>query len=326
MTDVAVSLGSGESVLERRAEAERLADEVAGIESNHARIGEDASRASTEADTAASLVEAARAEESRASGARRSAEDAERLAARQLEAMVRESAWQDAQAERLGTELERVRTLAEGLRDEPPSTDDDATGGQGAPDGAAITAWEARAADLRARRDRLAENARSSEATRREAEHRRARAEASAQLAEERMARADHDLELLGDRERALTEARDALRDEIASTTERELAARAALAATRAADAADRERLALAEQEAAAARDRLRTADERLRTADHADLEARLGLDGLREGVIAELAGLGPLGISRLYAAAGVEAGARTVSAMTVDDELGRIG
>ena len=71
------------------------------------------------------------------------------------------------------------------------------------------------------------------------------------------------------------------------------------LAVIRAADAVDRERLALAERDAVAARDRLRAAEERLRPADHADLEARLGLDALREGVIAELAGLGSLGISR---------------------------
>ncbi|MGZ8513427.1 MAG: chromosome segregation protein SMC [Candidatus Limnocylindrales bacterium] len=325
VTDVAVSFGSGESVLDRRAEAERLAAEVAELESDHARISDDASHAASEADVASSRVETARAEESRASGARRSAEDAERLSARQLEAVIRESAWHDAQAERLGGELERARMLAATLRDEAPAATggDDAPGGPLVTDGAAIAAWESRAADLRARRDRLAEDARSSETTRREAEHRRARAEASAQLAEERMARADRDLAALGDRERALTEARDALRGEIAATAEHELAARAALATTRAADAADRERLALAEHEAAAARDRLRTADERLRTADHADLEARLGLDALRESVIAELAGLGPLGISSLHAAAGIVAGTPSWSSAPVDVESG---
>ncbi len=203
-----------------------------------------------------------------------------------------------------------------------------ADGGLGAvanaPDGEAIATWESRTADLRARRDRLAENARTGEMARRDAEQRRTRADASAQLAEERMARAERDLAAIGDRERVLAGARDELRDEIASSAEREMAAREALAAMRAADAADRERLALAEQEAAAARDRLRAADERLRTADHADLEARLGLDALREGVLAELAGLGPMGISRLHAAAGMGATSRLATTESVDDEPGQ--
>ena len=324
VTDVAVSFGSAESILERRAEASRLTDELAGLEADVATAREDAGRTAAEAGGASSAVESARAEESRSSALRRSAEEAERVSARQLEAVARESAWHDAQAERLMAELDRASAAAAALDADttPAGADGDAGGGPAAPDGAAIAAWESRAAELRARRDRIAEEARSSDAARREAEHRRARAEASAQLAEERMARADRDLVALGDRERTLTEARDALRDEIASSAAREQAAREALVATRAADASDRERLALAEHEAAAARDRLRAADERLRTADHADLEARLGLDALREGVIAELAGLGPLGISRLGALAGIDAAPRPPYPAT-DDEAG---
>jgi hypothetical protein len=55
-----------------------------------------------------------------------------------------------------------------------------------------------------------------------------------------------------------------------------------------------------------AARDRLRAADERLRAADRADLEARLGRDALREQLLVELAGLGELGLRRLIAEASV--------------------
>jgi chromosome segregation protein len=264
-----------------------------------------------EASVAATRVEAARAEERLAAAARRSAEEAERVAGRQLEAAVRESAWHDAQTERLADELERARALAgsfDGETDPAPS--------EGVPregtahlNAQAVAAWESRAADLRARRDRLVEAVRARDAIRRAAEQGRARAEAAAQLAEERMTRADRELVAISERERVLGEARDTLRDEIAETAERESAARQALAETRAADAADRERLARAEAEAAASRDRLRAADEQLRTADRADLEARLGLDALREGVIAELAGLGPLGISRLRAAGSAAGG-----------------
>ncbi len=325
VTDVGVRFGSGESVLERRAEAARLAGEVAELVAEMERGREAARLAGTEADGASSRVEAARAEESRSTGSRRSAEEAERLVARQLEAVVRESAWHEAQAERLSAELERARDMAATLSGQTSADAPGADPGTGpvTPDGAAIAVWESRAADLRARRDRLAEDVRSSEASRREAEHRRARAEASAQLAEERVARADRDLAALGDRERAQAEAIDALREEIASTAERELAAREALSATRAADAVDRERLTTAEQDAGDARNRLRVADERLREADHADLEARLGLDALREGAIAELAGIGPLGISRLHAVAGIEAELRPPSAPSSVEEAG---
>ncbi len=165
-----------------------------------------------------------------------------------------------------------------------------------------IAAWEARAAEMRARRDRLAEEAATGDATRREAEHRRARAEAAALLADERIGRAERDLLALGRRERALAEERDALRTDLAVTAEREAASRRALDEVHAADVADRDRLTIAEREASSARERLRAADARLRAADHVDLEARLGVDALREGAVVELAGLGELAVERLRA------------------------
>ena len=72
------------------------------------------------------------------------------------------------------------------------------------------------------------------------------------------------------------------------------------LLALHAADAADRSRLAEAERAASGARERLRSADDRSRAADHAELEARLGLESLREGVLVELAGLGEFGAASL--------------------------
>ncbi|MBI3747542.1 MAG: AAA family ATPase, partial [Chloroflexi bacterium] len=107
VSDLCVRLGAADSLLERRAEAERMTGEVARLEGEYARYAEDAAEALSGATSAAARVEAARVEESRASGARRAAEDAERLAGRQLEAVVRESAWHDAQTERLAAELER---------------------------------------------------------------------------------------------------------------------------------------------------------------------------------------------------------------------------
>jgi chromosome segregation protein len=48
------------------------------------------------------------------------------------------------------------------------------------------------------------------------------------------------------------------------------------------------------------ARDRLRACQERVRAAEVAELEARLALDAIREGVLVELAGLGDLGLRLL--------------------------
>jgi chromosome segregation protein len=309
VSDLGVTFGAVESVLERRAEAARLAGDVAALEAGLADLRGAAVRLAADARTAAEAVEAARTEESRAGGARRAAEEAERLSARQLETVVREASWHEAQAERLAAELERARLAV------LPEAEEDTTDGRAssadtdptdtASDGAALAAWEARAAALRARRDRLAEESGAREAARRDAENGRARAEASTLIAEERMARADRDVTAMGDRERALTLERDVLRAELAAAVAREAAARKALADLEAADADDRARLAAVEREASAARERLRTVDARLRATDHLALEARLGLEALHEGVVVDLAGLGALAMRRLAGLAG---------------------
>ena len=269
------------------------------------------------AKATADAVEAARAEESRTESARRAAEEAERLVARRLETVVREASWHEAQSERLAAELGRARAAVAVLdADGPEATEGtDETRPDDPETGTAIVAWEARAAELRARRDRLAEEASARDATRRDAENQRVRAEASTALAEQRMARADADVATLSERERALAEERDALRGEIAATAARETAAREALAEIDSADAADRDRLGRAERDAAIARERLRTTDARLRGVDHIELEARLGLDALHEAVVVELAGLGEFGIAGLEAAAGVRPGSARMAA-----------
>jgi chromosome segregation protein len=340
VTDLAVALGAPESVLERRAEVVRLLAQAETLEGDLAIAREAAAAAAREAGDAAAGVEAARADEIRSSAARRAAEEAERLAARQLETVARESAWHEAQARRLAVDHGRARAAAATL--EPATNDGNSDGMPAPPDaagadveaadaagGSGLAAWEARAIELRARRDRLSEDLAERDAAGRDAEHRRARAEASLTMAEERLARAERELASLLDRERELHEERDTVRDEIAVATARETAAREALAAVRAADAADRERLGQAEGAASAARERLRLADDRLRAADHADLEARLGLDALREGIIAELAGLGEPAFRHLRTAAGhddgssIAASEASADASITDDDAG---
>src|SRR5665811_2596185 len=61
-----------------------------------------------------------------------------------------------------------------------------------------------------------------------------------------------------------------------------------------------RTRLAEAETAAGQSRERLRACQERVRGVEVAELEARLGLDAIREQVLVDLAGLGDLGIRLL--------------------------
>jgi chromosome segregation protein len=312
VSELAIRLGRGDAPLERRAEADRLR-----AETDRLRAEDEAARAAraegeAAATSAREAVAAASAEESRRLADRRRAEEAERSAARDLEAVAREGAWHAAQIERLASEVERTRAALAVL--EPGGLWDGSGGGAGrddpeapAPDEAgAIATWESRATELRTRRDRLAEESAANDAARREVETRRARAEASVQIDEARIAGIGRELGRLGEREATIGEERHLVERDLAEATERERRLADALGELRAADAQARERLAAAERAAIQARDRLRTADDRLRAADRSDLEARLGRDSLREQLLVELAGLGELGRRHLEEEAGV--------------------
>jgi chromosome segregation protein len=295
--DTGLALGTTDPVLDRRAEHARLSAELERAESELGELRTAASHADDVAARARNAIDEARAEESRRAAERRRAEDAERAALREHEAVAREAAWHEAQVARLEGELSRLR---EATVDEPPANDAAPDDAPSDGDRAAMTAWETRAAELRDRRDRLAARLASHDSARRDAEHARARAEAAVAIAEERRARTDRESAALTERETTLRSELDGLRSEIAVATTREREAREALLALHAADAADRSRLAEAERAASAARERLRAADDRARAADHAEVEARLGLESLRESVLVELAGLGDLGLAGL--------------------------
>jgi chromosome segregation protein len=303
--DVGITLGAADTVLERRAEHARLEADLQRAEADLAALQRAVMLSAAAAADARAALDGARTDEARVTADRRRAEEAERAVARESEAIAREAAWHEAQRRRMDGELARLREAV------------DATTAAGAPAGAvagatdvgatddardAVTAWETRSAELRDRRDRLAARLATHDATRLDAEHRRARADAAATLTEERVARAERELSALAEREANSTAQRDALRAELAATTAAESNAREALTVLRAADDADRTRLSQAEHAAAGAREHLRTVDERLRAADHAELEGRLGLESLREGVLVELAGMGRLGLASLGA------------------------
>jgi chromosome segregation protein len=297
VTDRTVRLGAGDGTLERRAEKDKLAAEVVRLETELGEIERVAGEAARAADAARAEVERLRAVEADTVGARRRAEEAERLAARAHEAHLRETGWHEAQAARLDAEAARARTALAELDGEARTE----AGSDAQPaDGAATAAWESRITEIRARRDRLAAQVSAVDAQRREAEGRHARAQAALAMDEERIGRAEREAAALAERERTLQTERERLTTELAAAVSRENAARAAVEEVRAADAADRDRLATAERAASAARERLRSADERLRAADHAHLEARLALDGLREQLLVELASLGEPGLARL--------------------------
>ena len=295
--DTGLALGAPDSVLDRRAEHTRLSADLERAEAELGELRTVAATAETTAAQARTASNATRSEEGRLAAERRRAEELERAALREHEAVAREAAWHEAQVARLDGELARLREAA---ADEPPP--DDATPADAPREGdrAAMTAWEARAGELRERRDRLAARLATHDATRRDAEHARTRAEAAVANAEERIARADRESATLTERETTIRSELDGLRSDIAAATTRERAAREALLALHAADAADRSRLTEAERAASAARERLRSADERARAADHGEVEARLGLESLRESVLVELAGLGDLGLTSL--------------------------
>jgi chromosome segregation protein len=307
-----VSFGRPDGVLERRAEVELLAEQVGAASSSAGAACAAADARAEEAAAAKAALERARAAETETAGLRRRAEEAERAAGRASEAATREAAWLAAQVERLETDAGRLREGLAALEaastpiptprgGAAETTEDQPTGPADPGDAAAaIQAWETRVAELRASRDRLASHLAEEEARRRDAESARTRAEAGVAMGEERSARAERDLAALSDRERALLAEREELTGELADAVAREEASRAALDEVRQADAEDRRRLAAAEAAAAFARDGLRVAEERLRGAEVADLEARLGLDAIREQLLVELAGLGGLGLHAL--------------------------
>ncbi len=302
---LAVRLGRGDAVLERRADAERLTREFGALETDAHGSEVALTAATAEASAARGDLERARSAEAAASHERRRVEEIERTAGRELEASVREAEWLVAQLARQSTEGDRTRASLAAL--EASTAPGPSGGGASGPEREALAAWELRVEELRIRRDRLAADAGSVEATRREAEARRARAEATVAMLDARRADAERDMVTMAERERVAIGEQQTVADALAVASAREVAAREALESLLADDRAERTRLADAERAAVSARERLRVADERARTSDVAAMEARMALDSLREQVLVELAGLGELGIRHLAHASGID-------------------
>ncbi|MGZ8501776.1 MAG: hypothetical protein ACXWW6_02860, partial [Candidatus Limnocylindrales bacterium] len=302
---IAIALGRAEGPLERRAELDRLEGELATAQAEASERGRASGEADAAAGTARLALDVARASEAEAAATRRAADEAERAAGRAAENAAREAAWQVSQAERAEGEATRLREAVASL--------EAAAAGRsagleavmaGQEDRSALAVWEARAGDLRARRDRVAVQLASAEAVRRDLEAGVARALAAAAYDEQRIARAEADERALAERETAALAEREQVAVELAAAAARAAAALAVLDDLRSAEVADREQLRAAEATATGARERLRAADDRVRSAEVAEVEGRLGLDAIREQVLVELAGIGPVGVRALRAAA----------------------
>ena len=300
-----VSMGRAESLLERRAEVERLAEEVSGLAADAAAATAEATEAAKAAATARAALESAREAERRASAAHREAEESERRATRALETIAREAAWRSSQASRLEADRDRLRESVKQAAAAAEAADvaaarDAAAAAPKNDRATALREWEARVASLRVRRDQLAAEEATLEATRRDAEARRARAAAAANLDQERITSLERQTADLVKREQEIESGRESLGEELAAAGLREAAVRLELEELRADAAVARTRLADAETAAGQSRERLRACQERVRGVEVAELEARLGLDAIREQVLVELAGLGDLGIRLL--------------------------
>ncbi len=216
-----VRLGIADAPLERRAEAEAVRRDLEAAEAERVDADGRLAHAHAAAEAARAADAEARAAEGDAASRVRSTEEAERRATRDAEQAAREAGWaasrlaviaaeRAALADRLG-----ALTRPDGAAGTAPASEvNRATEADGVPvdAGGARAAWEARAADLRVRRDRLAADRAELDARRRAAEGRRARAEAAAMLAEERIARADAEAAALAVRDEALVALRGVAR------------------------------------------------------------------------------------------------------------------
>ena len=302
---VTIALGRVDGTLERRAEEDQLRAEVARVEVEAALASAESSEAASALALARAALEQARAAELQAAGVRRRGEDHERLCGREAEAAAREAAWHVAQATHLEAEASRARAHLDELSaaaavEAERDAAGDAAGPDDSPVSASLDALERSVVEERSRHDRLVAELGEHDRLRRDGDVRRAGARAALAQASARVTRTDAGAARLADRRRAQEAERDRLAVALADAGEAETQARAELERLAVADEAQRRDLADAEASAVRERERLRAAEDRSRSSETADLQARLELDLIREQVLVELAGLGEHGLSGL--------------------------
>jgi len=302
--EVVAQLGVADATADARAELERARLDLREAEAAHAAAATTARAAAEAVAGHRTALEASRTRESDALTAQRRAEEADRAAAARLDGAARETAWLDAQLERLSGEVERLRALVARLEpapDEPGAAD--ATPADARVPGRAVQD-RARIAAAREARDRLAALVAEAASRRSQAERQRAGADASLALGRTRLAALDAAALELAEREARLDADRASVERELVAAEGAERDARARLEDHFRRDAADRARLTEAEAEATTARERVSAAQLGAQAAERETLEARLGIEAVREQLLVELTGLGAIGLRHLGVAA----------------------
>ena len=310
--DVVVRLGRAERRVDPRAELETLRLELVEAESAAIAATAAAADAAATVEQRRDSLAAARTAEGDGITALRRAEERERTTTAAADGAIRDAAWLTAQVERLRGEVDRLRAASASTESAEATP---ARAPQPAADRPRPSGWEARSATLRERRDRLADLVAESERRRQAADRDRAGAETALDLCRARLAALDAMALDIVEREARLEQDRVGVDRDLSQATALERDARAALDALVAQDSADRQRLAVAERAAGQAREALAGAQARDQAAERESLEARLGLEAVREQVLVELAGLGRIGLLHLD---GVTNGAGPVVAETV--------
>ncbi|HZM73364.1 MAG TPA: hypothetical protein VFC71_08285, partial [Candidatus Polarisedimenticolia bacterium] len=319
--EATVRLGADAGPLTLAAERTRLQAELAMAVSGREAAAQSVETATVALAAAEEALARTTTERRAAALALGDAEEADRAAARALDVALRSAAWAEAQAGQREAELARARAavaeLEAGIGVEAGAARPSATVAKpSAASEQGLATWTSRLAELEARARTLEAAASASETARRDVLNRRARAEASVQLTEERHARLVEEGRRVSQRGTDGRTELARLSGLIAVAEAAEIAARGALEAVLDADAEDRRRLSALEAAATAARGALREGDEAARRAESVELEARLGLDALRDAVLVDIAALGPVGLAALEAEAGHSSDA-TVTAVT---------
>ncbi|HET9851778.1 MAG TPA: AAA family ATPase, partial [Candidatus Limnocylindrales bacterium] len=296
-----------------RADAELLQEEARAADAAAAIARQAAEGADADVARARAALVGAREQETAAAAAMRRAEELERAAAARAETTAREAAWLAAQAARLQSEAARLRAAVPADVIETTEPDRAAEADRGGDRTEPDVAAKRRRTELRERRDAMTASLEQARAQRAAHERRRAQAEAAVALAERQLADAARSVADLAEREARLAHDREDLGAQLADLQRAVGAAEANLATVTRGAAEERERLQAAEAAAAAGREQARISGERARLAERDDVEARLALEGLREQLLVELAGLGSTGLTQLRAIGGATAADATV-------------
>jgi chromosome segregation protein len=308
--DGVVRLASPSSVLERRAERSELDPRIEAARALMERAAAEVKEAGAAGAAARSAAERARQALDAARRVRRVADENERGAQRTAETALRESQWAATQLERAlaaatAAEAERAAVEEEVRAAERDAAAHDAD--QGDQVRAEIAALDTQVATLQRERDRWSATVRASRERLDADRERRRRAELRIAMDGARQEELERDLARLVGAEADLAARRDATAALLAEATAEEERATASLRQLEASGSDDRARLVAAERAANEARERLRTAEARARAVEVRMLEVRVQLDAAREGLLVELAAIGPEGLAALRAASGID-------------------